>query len=119
MAATLSVTSGFRTTIAGSGVRGDFNGDSTIDLVVQNQTTGERAIWLMSGTTRSSVITLPTGVTAWQIATAGDLNGDCKPDLIFENSATGAHSVWFMDGTTRTSVANLPTVSTAWKVTTH
>jgi FG-GAP repeat len=43
--------------IAGTG---DFNGDGKADIVWQNTSTGERAIWIMNGTTLQYSVNLPT-----------------------------------------------------------
>jgi hypothetical protein len=103
-------------TTAGSGVRGDFNGDGVVDLVLQNPSTGERALWLMSGATRNQNVVLATGATAWQVALVADMNTDGHPDIVFQNTSTGERSIWLMSGTARASVFTLPTGALAWQM---
>jgi hypothetical protein len=94
----------------------DFNGDGNSDLVWQNTATGERYIWLMSGTAFSSAVNLGTVSTDWTIAATGDLNGDGQTDLIWENSTTGDRIVWLMNGSTYTGSVSLGTISTDWSI---
>jgi hypothetical protein len=47
--------------------KADFNGDGKSDIVWQDTQTGQRAIWLMNGTTISRAVSLPTIPTQWQI----------------------------------------------------
>jgi hypothetical protein len=80
---------------------GDFNGDGKSDLVFQNQTTHQIAIWFMNGYTDTGGVLLPySPVTGWNVVGTGDVNADGFPDLIFQNQSTGQIAVWFMDGTT-------------------
>ena len=94
----------------------DFNGDGKSDLVWQNTTTGERYVWLMSGTTFTSSVSLGVVSTPWQIAGTGDFNGDGKPDLVWQNTATGDRYVWLMNGTTFTSSVYLGNLGTQWQI---
>ena len=103
-------------TTVGSGVRGDANGDNTLDLFLQNTSTGERAIWLMSSATRNQTVVLTTGSTAWQIALVADMNADGHTDLVFQNISTGERSIWLMSGAARSSVVTLPTGALAWQM---
>lgn len=114
----LAVTAGFHNVAAtkGSGVRGDMNGDGTIDFILQNTSTGERSIQLMSNTTLTQTAVLATGATAWQIATAADMNGDGHTDFVFQNTSTGERAIWLMNGTSRTSVITLPTGVVSWQI---
>ena len=47
---------------------GDFNGDGFADLVLENTSTGQRAIWILKDGVYSSTINLPTTTVAWHIA---------------------------------------------------
>jgi len=55
------------TMVGGGSIRSDFNGDGKADILWQNSVTGERSIWIMNGTTRTSSVSLPTLWTAWSI----------------------------------------------------
>ncbi|PYK03636.1 MAG: hypothetical protein DME66_11585, partial [Verrucomicrobia bacterium] len=96
--------------------RSDFNGDGQADILWQNSATGERSIWIMSGTTYAGSVSLPTVSTAWSIAGSSDFNGDGQADILWQNSATGERSIWIMSGTTYAGSVSLPTVWTAWSI---
>lgn len=87
---------------------GDFNGDGITDLVLNNPSTGDVAIWYMSGTSGNTVSsgayassTLPSG---WVVAGVGDFNGDGKPDLVLNKTSTGDVAFWYMGGANGSTV---------------
>src|ERR1700730_5085418 len=43
----------------------DFNGDGNADLVLENRSTGQRAIWFMKNSVLTSTIKLPTVPLTW------------------------------------------------------
>jgi hypothetical protein len=45
----------------------DFNGDCKADILWQNNSTGQRVIWLMNGTTFQSFVSFATVDTSWSI----------------------------------------------------
>ncbi|MEP6822144.1 MAG: FG-GAP-like repeat-containing protein, partial [Chthoniobacterales bacterium] len=94
----------------------DFNGDAKVDLIWQNNVTGERGLWLMNGTTQTGVIFLPTIPLAWRIAATADFNGDGMADILWENTVTGERGVWLMNGAVIMEVRFLPTISTDWEI---
>lgn len=115
---TAAVTAAYKpaTGVAGSGVRGDFDGDGRPDLVLHNPSTGALEFWLMNGISRTSIVAGLTTPPPWRLATAADMNDDGKSDLIWENTSTGARVVWYMNGTARTGTANLLTTPVAWTI---
>jgi plastocyanin len=94
----------------------DFNIDGHSDILWQNAGTGECSIWLMSGTSQSSIISLGVISTDWSIAGIGDFNGDGNPDILRQNATTGERSIWLMNGTTQSSVVSLGVVGTDWSI---
>ncbi|HEV2471387.1 MAG TPA: choice-of-anchor tandem repeat GloVer-containing protein, partial [Chthonomonadales bacterium] len=83
---------------------GDFDGDSRMDLLFQNSSTGNLGYWLMNGPTQTSAGAIsPTnpGSGNWRVASVVDLNGDFSPDIVFQNTQTGEIGYWLMNGTTR------------------
>jgi hypothetical protein len=94
----------------------DFNGDGQTDILWQNTSTGERGIYLMSGTTMTGWVSLPGVPTAWQIAGTGDFNGDGQTDILWQNTSTGERGIYLMNGTTVTGWVSLGTVPTAWSM---
>ena len=94
----------------------DFDLDGHSDILWQNTATGEWSLWLMNGTSRTSVVSLGVVGTDWSIAAVGDLNGDGNPDILAQNAATGERSVWLMNATARASVVSLGVVSLDWSL---
>ena len=89
------------------GPAGDLDGDGKHDLVWGNECTGEKAIWLMDGTTMKAgaiVVSDPD----WYPKLFGDLNGDGRNDIIWENGVTQATHVWLMNGLTMTAGGPVP-----------
>jgi hypothetical protein len=92
---------------------GDFNGDASSDILLQNQTTGAVEIMFLKTDstdgigTVDSIGTLPTpGMTPKAIA-VGDFNGDGKSDILWQNPTTKAIEITEMSGST---VINTPMV---------
>jgi hypothetical protein len=97
---------------------GDFNGDGKSDIVFQNQTTNQIAIWFMNGPQWTGGVYLPfTPPAGWQVVGAGDFNADNFTDLVFQNQSTGQIALWYMNGTTYVDGSILTTVpASGWKV---
>ena len=92
----------------------DFNGDAKSDIAFRD-TSGNAAIWLMSGTAvlnpNSSFVANVAG--QWSIVGQRDFNGDGKADLLWHDTG-GNVAIWEMNGTTvlnasTSFVANVPT----------
>jgi kumamolisin len=94
----------------------DFNGDGFADLVLENITTGERAIWFLQNGVFSSSTYLPTVPVQWHIAGVGDFNGDGNADLAWENTTTGERVIWFLKNGVLSSSIYLPTVPVQWHI---
>ena len=95
---------------------GDLDASGTTDLIWQNTTDGNTAIWLMNGTTIAAS-GFPGGVpVAWQIAGVGDVNGDGKADVIWRNGTTGTVAVWLMNGLSISTVGFPGSTSTDWEI---
>jgi hypothetical protein len=86
----------------------DFNGDNKADLVLQNQSNHQVALWNMNGLTvtgGSLVAAVPA--PGYQVVGAADFNGDGHPDLLFQNQNTGQIVLWYMNGAVQTGGAAL------------
>ncbi len=97
---------------------GDFNGDGKSDLVFQNQTTNQIAIWFMNGPNYIGGVLMPYVPPAgWLAVGAGDLNGDGSPDLVFQNQSTSQIVVWFMASSTYLGGSAIgTTIASGWSV---
>jgi hypothetical protein len=93
-----------------------FNGDGYADLVWENSSTGERAIWFLKNGVVSGKIGLPTVPAEWHIAGVGDFNGDGNAGLVWENSSTGQRGIWFLKNGAVSSSIFLPTVPVQWHI---
>ena len=94
----------------------DFNADGETDIVWQNRSTGQRAIWIMNGATWAAERWLPVIPTQWQIVAAGDFSGDGHSDLLWQNTVTGQRAIWLMNGASYTGERFLPTIATQWHI---
>jgi hypothetical protein len=81
---------------------GDMDRDGNSDVILQNQSDGRLAIWLMNGPTLvAGVLPTPAQVPdiSWKIRAAADVDRDGWVDLIWQHEGSGAISVWLMIGT--------------------
>ncbi len=79
----------------------DFNHDGRSDLLFQNQTTGELALWFLKGPYyQGGLRLLNMPAAGWPVVGTGDFNGDGYPDIAFQNQTTGQIVIWFMNGPT-------------------
>jgi hypothetical protein len=93
----------------------DFNGDGFADLVWDNTSTGQLAIWLLKNGVYSSESNLPATSPSWHIAGVGDFLDNGQSDLVFEN-LNGQHAIWILQGGVFQSSLTLPTVPAPWHV---
>ena len=113
-AITLNVT--FSGSLGGLGVRGDFDGDGKADILLSQSPTGERAIWLMNGTTIAAGVSLGILDFNWVFSATGDFNGDGKTDIFLTNQLTGERAVWLMNGPTVAAGASLGILPTTYVI---
>jgi len=93
-----------------------FNGDGYADLVWENTSTGQHAIWFLKNGVISSSIDLPTVPVQWHIAGVGDFNGDGNAGLVWENTSTGQRGIWLLKNGGFSSSIDLPTVPVQWHI---
>ena len=88
---------------------GDFNADGKNDLVLRNYSTGQNAIWIMNGTSLTTIADLPAlPNTSYRFEGTADFSGDSKPDIVLRNMSTGQDALWIMNGTSLSSIVDLP-----------
>ncbi|HUD89296.1 MAG TPA: VCBS repeat-containing protein [Xanthobacteraceae bacterium] len=95
---------------------GDFNGDGKADILWQNTSNGNLAIYLMNGTTITSSATF-ANVGSYSVVGTGDFNGDGKSDILLRDGS-GDIAIWEMNGTTilNPNTAGVGNLSTVWSV---
>lgn len=96
----------------------DFDDNGRVDIVWRNDDTGENAIWLMTGTTRSGSVDLPVVQgSEWSIGSVGNLTGGSDDDILWRRSTDGACIAWRMNKTSVvTSDMLTPAVNGDWTV---
>jgi hypothetical protein len=94
----------------------DFNGDGDTDIVWENTSTGQHAIWLLEGSRFTNGIILPAVAPPWRIAGVGDFNKDGNADIVWENTSTGQRAIWLLVNGVYSSAIRLPTVVPQWRI---
>ena len=97
-------------------LKADFNGDGKSDILWQNNSTGERKVWLMDGTRLLSSVTFATLGTLWNIVGSEDFNADLNSDILWQNNSTGERIIWLMNGTSIMNSVSLGIVGTTWNI---
>jgi hypothetical protein len=92
----------------------DFDGDRKTDILWQH-TSGAVAMWLMNGTTISSMGVPGAAGSDWQIKGAGDFNGDSKADILWQHTS-GVVAIWLMNGLTISSMGAPGAVGSDWQM---
>jgi streptogramin lyase len=95
---------------------GDFNGDGKADILWQNTSNGNLAIYLMNGTTIMQSTTF-ANLGAYSVVGIGDFNGDGKADILLRDGS-GDVGILEMNGTSVIN-GNSPGVgnlATTWSV---
>lgn len=86
-------------------------------LLLENSSTGARALWVVSAGSIVGSANLGTVAVAWHIVGSGDFNADGFEDVLWENVSDGSRAIWFMDGNGRvTTSASLGIVPVEWHI---
>ncbi|HTP65484.1 MAG TPA: glycoside hydrolase family 44 protein [Geobacteraceae bacterium] len=89
---------------------GNFGGPSGNDILWQNSSTEDMAVWYMNGTTMTGAVLLnpsKPGAANWKFVGLGDFNNDGNTDILWQNSVSGDLAVWYMNGVTMTGAVLL------------
>lgn len=92
----------------------DFDGDGRSD-VLWRDTSGDVAMWLMSGGQFSSGAMLSSVPTTWSIVGTRDFTGNGNADILWLDN-TGNLGIWLMNGTAVSSYSSLGNVGPQWAV---
>jgi hypothetical protein len=80
----------------------DLNGDSHPDVIWQNDSTRQVAVWYMGGAQGNEFQSfgwISSGpVPGWTVVATADLDKDGHPDVIWQNDSTRQVAVWYMGG---------------------
>jgi fibronectin-binding autotransporter adhesin len=79
----------------------DFNEDGVSDILWQNTTGSQAAVWEMNGNAKigGGAVSVNPGPN-WKAIGTGDFNGDGHSDVLWQN-VDGQASIWEMDGNTK------------------
>jgi hypothetical protein len=95
----------------------DFNGDGVPDVVWQNDTTRQVAVWYMGGAggavVQNSAFISSACVPGWSVVMAADFNKDGVPDVVWQSDTTRQVAVWYMGGSGGSAVLNSAFISSA------
>jgi FG-GAP-like repeat len=94
----------------------DFNDDGFADLIWENTSTGQRAIWFVRNGVLQASSYLPTISTDWHIAGVGDFLGNGQSDPVWQNTATRQCAIWFMENGALRSSSYLPNAPAGWNI---
>jgi hypothetical protein len=85
--------------------KADFNIDGHPDLVWQNDTTRQAAVWHMTGAQGNVFMSVnylgdlgAAGVPGWRVMAAGDFDADGHPDLVLQSDIMRQVLVWYVGG---------------------
>ncbi len=96
---------------------GDFNNDSNLDILWQNNADSVCGVWIMNRTSYVSAVIIDSLQSpGWSAQTVADFNGDNKPDVVYRNSLTGANVIWIMNGAKFQSQVTLPSIDPSWAI---
>jgi hypothetical protein len=87
---------------------GDFDANSSKDLLLRNEQTGEITIWYMNGTQKTGEAPL-MGLVAtpdYIIEGVGDFDGNGRVDIAFRQNNGGNVAIWFLGGTFGNEIVN-------------
>jgi hypothetical protein len=80
----------------------DFNGDQSVDLVWQDDSSRQASVWYMGGTGGSVFqgwsYLAAAGVPEWRIVGVRDFDGDGKPDVVWQHDTSRRVTLWYMGG---------------------
>jgi hypothetical protein len=91
---------------------GDFTGNGTADLLIQNGSTVDDVVQAGAGAGTNNLTTLPTD---WNLIGTGDFNGDGTSDLLIQSGADLADFLIGIDGAEATGV-NIGVLPTGWNI---
>lgn len=86
----------------------DFNGDNMPDLLFQEISTGDLALWFMNGglLVQPTYLSSPNPGVGWKAVACGDFDRDGHADILLQfdmpdDDLDSAMLVWYMNGATR------------------
>jgi hypothetical protein len=94
---------------------GDFNRDGVPDIIIENDSTRQIAVYFMGGVGGSQIQGFAwirsDGVPGWSVKAVGDLNQDGVPDIIVQDDATRQIAVYYMGGAQGNQVTSFGWIS--------
>jgi len=98
-------------------VRSDFNADGNSDLLFQNPSTGQLALWYVNKSSQAGgAFIYPAQNPTWKAVGVADFDADGHPDILFQNSSTGQLAIWYMNNNYLKGAAFVyPSQDPAWQ----
>jgi hypothetical protein len=93
---------------------GDFNGDSRPDMIWQNDTTSQFAVWYMWDDKRLDTYAFPDVPTGWSVRAVADFDGDHHPDVLLRNGTQLAIWTYYDRVRLNTVIVNATGRDSAW-----
>jgi hypothetical protein len=81
-----------------------------------NSTTGQTAIWYLSGPTLIGAAYGPIVPTGWALVATADFNDDGKPDYLLYNASGRQPAIWYLNNNVFVSAAYGPTLPGGWSL---
>jgi hypothetical protein len=113
---TIPVVAAFRiaTSVNGSRVHNDFNGDGLSDLFWRHSATGANTIWNSAGFWSQQAVATVSDMS-WKIVGSGDFDGDGQVDVLWRNHRKGTNAIW-MSANSATQQRMETVVDLSWNV---
>ena len=94
----------------------DFNGDGHPDLVLQNASTRQTAIWYLNNNVYVSGAYGPTRPAGWALMGLADFNRDSHSDYALFAPNSNQTALWYLSGPTFITGAYGPTLPNGWEL---
>jgi FG-GAP-like repeat len=94
----------------------DFNSDAKPDLLLNNTTSRQTAVWYMDNNVRIGSAFGPTLPVGWSLLSVADFNLDGHPDYLLFNPSTEQTAIWYLNNNVRIGSAYGPTLWPGWNV---
>ena len=93
---------------------GDFDGNGSADVLLENSSSGAVGTWLLDGGAVQSFAFMSIEAPGWRVAGVGDYDGNGTSDVLLEDPATGQVGAWLMNNAAPTWLS-ISTEAPGWR----